>query len=235
MATSADSDFPLKAQLELPFVLPEAGEPEIGVLFNDQAVRDWIAQLWGQHQVLLMELAHFELRDWDRAQEVVQDTWVDFLKSVHRFEGRCSAKTWLVQILKRCIRKEQRRAIFSRAREAMLGAFERGSGDDYSPRVESRGNWHASPEQRLLAQERLEHILRAGRRLPQRQAEIWILRDLFEWTSKEVSASLGITIENQRVLLHRARRRLQAEMQRYFGETTSAQPGHTQSHDLQRP
>ncbi|MDE3181234.1 MAG: sigma-70 family RNA polymerase sigma factor [Acidobacteriota bacterium] len=235
MATSADSDPPLKAQLELPFVLPEAGEPEIGVLFNDRAVRDWIAQLWGQHQVLLMELAHYELRDWDRAQEVVQDTWVDFLKSLHRFEGRCSAKTWLVQILKRCIRKERRHAIFSRAREAMLGAFERGSGDYYSPRVGSQGNWHENPEQRLLAHERLEHILRAGRRLPQRQAEIWILRDLFEWTSKEVSASLGITIENQRVLLHRARRRLQAEMHRYLGETASPKPGRIQSHDLQRP
>ena len=235
MATSADSDSPLKAQLELPFALPEAGEPEIGVLFNNQAVRDWVAQLWGQHQVLLMELAHYELRDWDRAQEVVQDTWVDFLKSLHRFQGRCSAKTWLVQILKRCIRKEQRRAIFSRAREALLGTFERGSGDHYSPRVGSQGNWHENPEQRLLAHERLEHILRAGRRLPQRQAEIWMLRDLFQWTSEEVSASLGITIENQRVLLHRARQRLLSEMQCRFGETKLAQPGRTQSHDLQRP
>jgi RNA polymerase sigma-70 factor (ECF subfamily) len=235
VATSADSDSPLKAQFELPFVSQQASEPELRALFNDQSVQDWVAQLWDQHQVLLMELAHYELRNWDRAQEVVQDTWVDFLKSLHRFEGRCSVKTWLVQILKRCIRKQQRRAIFSRAREALRVVFGRECDDPYDGRIESMGKWHESPEQQLLAQERLEHILRAGRRLPQRQAEIWMLRDLFQWTSEEVSASLGITSDNQRVLLHRARQRLQAEMHRYCGETASPKPGRIQSHDLHRP
>ena len=181
---------------------------------------------------LLLELAHYYLRDWDRAQEVVQDTWVDFLKSLHRFEGRCSAKTWLVQILKRCIKKERRRAVFSRAREALIGVVEAGHDEHHGGIVESSAN--ENPEDTILAQERLEQILRAGRDLPKRQAEVWIMRDVYEWTSEEVSAALGLTPANQRILLHRARQKLRVELKRYFGETQPARSDGTQSHDLQK-
>lgn len=235
MAASADSDPPLKNQLELPFFSAHSGKEDVGALISDDRLNDWLRQLWDQHQVLLLELAHYELHDWDRAEEVVQDMWIDFLKSLHRFEGRCSVKTWLVQILKRCIKKERRRAIFSRAFGALLGAAERGRHVQYSGRIDLRGSSYQNPEQRLLTQERLEHILRARQALPRRQADVWILRDVFQWTSVEVSVSLGITAENQRVLLHRARQRLQAELRGYFENAAAAQPGHVQSHDLQRP
>jgi len=101
VTTPADPDPPSKIQLELPFASRQPDEQGIRALFSDDGARAWISRLWNLHQGLLLELAHFYLRDWDRAREVVQDTWVDFLKSLHRFEGRCSAKTWLVQILKR--------------------------------------------------------------------------------------------------------------------------------------
>jgi RNA polymerase sigma-70 factor (ECF subfamily) len=232
VTTPADPDPPSKIQLELPFASRQPDEQGIRALFSDDGARAWISQLWTLHQGLLLELAHFHLRDWDRAQEVVQDTWVDFMKSLHRFEGRCSAKTWLVQILKRCIKKERRRAIFSRAREALIGVVEAGRGEHYGGRVESRGN--EGPEHALLAQERLEQILRAGRALPKRQAEVWIMRDVYEWTSEEVSTALAISPANQRILLHRARQKLRAELQHYFGEMPRARSGGTQSHDLQK-
>ena len=180
----------------------------------------------------MLELAHFHLRDWDRAQEVVQDTWVDFLKSLHRFEGRCSAKTWLVQILKRCIKKAQRRSIFSRAREALIGVVETGRDEHHGGIAASRGN--ECPVHALLAQERLEQILRAGRGLPERQAEVWIMRDVYEWTSEEVSTALALSPANQRILLHRARQRLRAELKPYFAEAPPAPSAGTQSHDLQK-
>jgi RNA polymerase sigma-70 factor (ECF subfamily) len=228
VATSADSDSSSKIQLELPFVSMRAKGSDIRALLNDEDVRNWIAHLWDQHQVLLMELAHYELRDWDLAQEVVQDTWVDFLKSLRRFEGRCSAKTWLVQILKRCIQKEQRRLMLSRMRSVLTGGREA-----RTDRNESRDIAQAQqdPEQRLLIEERLEHIMRAGRVLPKRQAEVWMLRDVSQWTSEEVSAALGITSENQRVLLHRARQRLRQELENCFGKTERSVQHHN---DLQR-
>ena len=83
-------------------------------------------------------------------------------------------------------------------------------------------------------QERLEYILRVSRTLPGRQAEVWMLRDLHQWTSDEVSTALNITQENQRILLHRARQRLKLELERYFGQSPAAQSRRADSHDLQR-
>ncbi|MGH7866473.1 MAG: RNA polymerase sigma factor [Candidatus Dormibacteraceae bacterium] len=178
--------------------------------------------------------AHYHLRDWDRAQEVVQDTWVDLIESVPRFEWRCSEKTCLVQILRRCIQKEQRRTFLTRAREAIRGVVERRRDDHYGAGAGSQAKWYESPEQLLLTQERLEQIWRARRALPKRQAEVWILRDVLPWTPEEVSAALGLTPENQRVLRHRAHQRLKAKLRHYFGEAQTVQPRRSETHDLQR-
>jgi RNA polymerase sigma-70 factor (ECF subfamily) len=171
---------------------------------------------------MLLELAHYYLRDWDRAQEVVQDTWVDFQKSLGRFEGRCSAKTWLVQILRRRVKKQLRGAILKRARETLLGiAWVRHFGE-YDARAAPIVNREDNPEKALLMRECLEYILRVSRALPRRQAEVWILTDVFEWTVEEVSTALAISPENQRVLLHRAHHRLRLELKRYFGDLSSS-------------
>jgi RNA polymerase sigma-70 factor (ECF subfamily) len=43
-----------------------------------------------------------------------------------------------------------------------------------------------------------------------------LLRDVEVWNAEEVCALLGITELNQRVLLHRARSRVRAELERHF-------------------
>jgi RNA polymerase sigma-70 factor, ECF subfamily len=204
------------SQLPLPLGNKQTDEEK------DAALRDWITQLWVQHQPVLLEMAHFHLRDWEWAQEVVQDTWVDFQKSLGRFEGRCSAKTWLVQILRRRLKKELRRAILNRAREALLGIARVRHYDEYDARTAPIMNRGDNPEKTLLMRECLEYILRVSRALPERQAEVWILRDLFQWTAEEVSTALAISPENQRVLLHRAHQRLRLELERYFGDLSSS-------------
>jgi RNA polymerase sigma-70 factor (ECF subfamily) len=171
---------------------------------------------------MLLELAHYHLRDRDRAQEVVQDTWVDFQKSLGRFEGRCSPKTWLVQILRRRLKKELRGTILRRARNALLGIARVRHYDEYDARTAPIMNRGENPEKALLMRECLQYILRVSRALPKRQAEVWILTDLFEWTAEEVSAALAISPEYQRVLLHRAHQRLRVELKRYLGDLSSS-------------
>jgi RNA polymerase sigma-70 factor (ECF subfamily) len=216
VGSPADPNDRSKSQLPPPLGNKQTDERK------DVALREWITQLWILHQGVLLELAHFHLRDWDRAQEVVQDTWVDFLKGLPRFEGRCSPKTWLVQILKRCLKKERRRMIFRRTREALFGIEQARRYDNASRRAAPLGSRGQDPERVLLIQERLEYILRVSHALPERQAEVWILRDLFQWTADEVSTALAISPENQRVLLHRARQQLRLELKRYFGDLGSS-------------
>ena len=216
MGSPTDPKDGSNSQLPLPLGSKQTDEEK------DAALREWITQLWFQHQPALLEMAHFHLRDWDRAQEVVQDTWVDFQKSLVRFEGRCSAKTWLVQILRRRLKKELRGAILRRAREALLGIAKVRHYGDYEARAAPIMNRGQNPEKALLMRECLEYILRVSHALPKRQAEVWILRDLFEWTAEEVSTALAISPEYQRVLLHRAHQRLKLELKRYLGDLSSS-------------
>jgi RNA polymerase sigma-70 factor, ECF subfamily len=235
VAGSAECDPSSNTQLELPFAAARFKGRDVSALFSDPAFQQWIANLWNRHQPFLLELAHYHLRDWDRAEDVVQEMWADFIKSLPRFEGRCSEKTWLVQILKRCIQKAQRRTALTTAREALGGILGRGRDESQTATMEQwGGNWYQNPEQLLLAQECLDEIWRAGRALPDRQAEIWFLRDVDGYTSEEVSTALGVSPENQRVLRHRAHRRLKAELRRYIGNAKAPRAMRDKAHDLQR-
>jgi len=52
--------------------------------------------------------------------------------------------------------------------------------------------------------------------LPDSQQLVMMLRDVVGCRAEEVSEALGITAANERVLLHRARVRVRAELERYF-------------------
>ena len=52
--------------------------------------------------------------------------------------------------------------------------------------------------------------------LPPNQRAVITLRDVEGWASDEVSAALEIEPGNQRVLLHRARSRVRATLERYL-------------------
>jgi RNA polymerase sigma-70 factor (ECF subfamily) len=182
----------------------------------------------------LLRLARTFVRDRAVAEEVVQETWLAVLNGIDRFEGRSSLKTWIFQILSNRARtravRERRSAPFS----ALAGD---GEGDE--PAVDAdrfrpagdrwAGHWAAAPsdwshlpEERLLGRETLDRLYEAIQALPPRQAEVLALRDIEGWEPEEVCAALGITDGNQRILLHRARSKVRAALERYFAEGAGA-------------
>jgi RNA polymerase sigma-70 factor (ECF subfamily) len=74
------------------------------------------------------------------------------------------------------------------------------------------------PERRLLALEAREHLKEALAQLPERQRLIVGLRDIDGHSADEVCELLGLSQENQRVLLHRGRARLRAELETYLDD-----------------
>src|SRR5271168_1121205 len=56
-------------------------------------------QLVGTCQNRLLRTARTYVSSEAEAEEVVQETWLGVLKGLERFEGRCSLKTWIFQIL----------------------------------------------------------------------------------------------------------------------------------------
>ena len=175
----------------------------------------------------MLRVARLYARDRAGAEDVVQETWIRVLHSLDRFEGRSSLRTWIFAILANCGR---RRA--ERERRYLpvsdLGGERPGVPDErffpashprwagmWTTRVDS---WAGVPDDRLIAGEGRARLRRALDRLPLRQATVFVLRDVEGWPADEVCELLELTPANQRVLLHRARTSIRAELEEYLGE-----------------
>jgi len=218
-----------------PVAIPAGRQPENGgeamlvaaLRRGDEAAFVELVRLYGPS---LLRLARTFVRDKAVAEEVVQETWLAVLNGIDRFEGRSSLKTWIFQILSN---RAKTRAVRER-RSAPFSALA-GDGDDDETAVDAdrfrgeghrwAGHWAAAPsdwshlpEERLLGRETLERVNAAIEMLPPRQADVIVLRDVEGWTPDEVCAALGITDGNQRILLHRARSKVRAALERYLTE-----------------
>jgi RNA polymerase sigma-70 factor (ECF subfamily) len=77
------------------------------------------------------------------------------------------------------------------------------------------GEW-LTPEEELLQGETRDAILRAIDELPDQQRAVITLRDVEGFPSDEVAGLLGISDGNQRVLLHRARSKVRAAIEKHL-------------------
>ena len=73
-----------------------------------------------------------------------------------------------------------------------------------------------SPEDQALSAELGFCLEQAISRLPPSQRAVIVLRDVEGWSPGEICDLLGITPENQRVRLHRARLRLRSALESYM-------------------
>jgi RNA polymerase sigma-70 factor (ECF subfamily) len=164
------------------------------------------------------------------AEEVVQETWLGVLKGFDKFEGRCSLKTWIFQILINRARTRGERearmipfsAMFDPLSEPVEPAVDPGQFNDNDPEwpggwVSQPRDWGKTPEQSLLSHEFRAMVQGTIDTLPASQKEVITLRDVQGWTSDEVCDILGLSETNQRVILHRARCKVRQALDQYFG------------------
>jgi RNA polymerase sigma-70 factor (ECF subfamily) len=183
-------------------------------------------ELIDRYGATMLRVAQMYVRDRATAEEVVQETWLAVLNGIDRFEERSSLKTWLFRILtNRAKTRGQRdgRVLPFSALAAQDAEADEPSVDPnrfFGPDSPHPGAWAAPPvtwpEDKLLESETLDVIEMAIDQLPEAQREVILLRDVDGWTPMEVSDALDITDGNQRVLLHRARTKVRAAVERYM-------------------
>jgi RNA polymerase sigma-70 factor (ECF subfamily) len=198
-------------------------DPELaGILGGDEAEFE---ALFKRYHGPLLRLAMSYLGDRDSAEDAVQETWLTCLRSLDRFEGRSSFKTWLFGILVNLCRSRLRR----RSRLIPFSSLLRRDGrDPRRPTVDpdrfgTDGSWTSIPdswaevpEEKLLGRETQEMVLAAIDALPAKQREVILLRDVAGWSAEEVRTLLEISDANQRVRLHRARTAVRSALEEYL-------------------
>jgi RNA polymerase sigma-70 factor, ECF subfamily len=179
-----------------------------------------------QHYATMLAVAQTYVRTRSVAEEVVQEAWLGVLKGLDRFEGRSSLKTWILRILvniakTRGVREARSVPYASLAPEGEEPAVEperfRSAGDAFPGHWRAYpGSWQSLPEEALFQQETLRVALDAIERLPPAQRTVIVMRDIQGCEPEEVCSVLDVSDGNQRVLLHRARSRVRAALEKHF-------------------
>ena len=96
-----------------------------------------------QHRTYLYRYALIQLRDADRAEDVVQETLLAAIEGSERFSGRSSVKTWLTGILKHKIIDQIRRQSREQPVAETEPEFDASDTDD---QFQPDGHWTQAPQ-----------------------------------------------------------------------------------------
>ena len=183
------------------------------------------------HRTYLYRYAMLQLRDPNRADDVVQETLLAALESRSAFAGRSSVKTWLTGILKHkitdLIRKQAREVAVDAQGQGEDPEESRSYADQFFEQAR-RDHWHGEPQawedpERSFEQKRFwETFEHCAASLPAQTAQVFAMREFMGLSTDEICQALGITATNCWVILYRARMALRECLQlNWFGQAES--------------
>lgn len=152
------------------------------------------------------------------AEDAVQEAWIASCGAIHRFEGRASLKTWLIQITMNTTYRLLRQA----HRHPTLRPID--VDDDSMPlRFNETGQWPdpmspwtaddpAHLVEALALRSCLDKLLDG---LPARQRQVLLMTDFQPSTPAAICDTLGLSRNHYRVLLHRARAKVHAMLSHF--------------------
>jgi RNA polymerase sigma-70 factor (ECF subfamily) len=162
------------------------------------------AELIALHQRMVIQLAVHLLGDQDEALDLSQEVFLKVFRTIHRFGGRSSLRTWIYRI---AVNQARNRHRFWRRRhradQVSLDALMASHGDFPARNVQQ-------PD-RVLAQKELASQLRSALdALPFDQRTAIVLREVDGLSYEEIAYTLGVALGTVKSRLTRARTSLRA-------------------------
>jgi len=160
-------------------------------------------------------LYHFTLsriKDPSIAEDLVQETFLAALKARKNFQGRSTARTWLVAILKHKIVDHIRKQVREHTSDRVESILNTTANDPADSSFTDEGDWRFRPSKwandpmKLYEQKEFMDILyHCLSELPERQAEAFMMREIDGLSTEEICKLLNISATNSWVMLYRAR------------------------------
>lgn len=160
----------------------------------------------------LMRMARLSVRDRGAAEDLVHDALVSVVERHSTWRGDCSLQTWATAIFRNKVADWHRAS----ARRGLLQTEADGAPEDSSDDAPDPGDGAAripswqQPENLVERRQLAVAMARCAQCLPARSRRVFEMRDWLGLETDEICHLLGVSAENCRTMLHRARTTLRA-------------------------
>lgn len=167
-----------------------------------QGDRTAFRELVRRHQDKVYRLAMRLTRDEARAQDAMQDAFLQVFRKIDQFQEQSAFTTWLYRITVNAALMRMRSE--RRHRETSL--------EDASPRYTEAGeiaepvaDWSAAVDDEAANRELARHAAKAIDELPETYRSVFVLREMEDLSTEDVAQILELTVPTVKTRLHRAR------------------------------
>jgi len=166
----------------------------------------------------LIRHARYALHDDGLAEDLVQDTLMAVVEQHARRRGESSLLTWATAILKNKVADWYRSP--TRKRMVYFGADDDHREDAIDALYSADGAYvepvpaWQQPDNRTEQRQMMTVLERCVSCLPRQTGRVFMMREWLGFETSEICERLGVSAENCRTILHRARMSLRACMQR---------------------
>ncbi|MCG8469230.1 MAG: sigma-70 family RNA polymerase sigma factor [Gemmatimonadetes bacterium] len=160
-------------------------------------------ELVGRYQDRLLNFIYRTIGDRDRAEDLVQETFVRVYRHLHRFDPTKKFSTWIYTIASNLAKNELRNR--SRNPLVLFQAIKKNWEADHRP-LEFEDNTY-SPDDLFRKRHLREKVEAAVAELPEHHRVVFVLRELEGKTYEEISDITGVTLGTVKSRLNRARNR----------------------------
>jgi RNA polymerase sigma-70 factor (ECF subfamily) len=175
---------------------------------GDPASYERLAREYGGAMLAVARRFH---RDEDDARDAVQDAFIAAFRAMRFFREDARLSSWLHRItVNACLMKlRSARRHPTSSLDDLLPRF-----DDSGHQVEPAGAWTDEIEAVLDTPNIRARVRGCIEKLPESYRAVLICRDLNEMDGAETSKALGLSVENVKTRLHRARQALKSLIER---------------------
>jgi RNA polymerase sigma-70 factor (ECF subfamily) len=172
----------------------------------------------------MLRFAHLQVRNFETAEDLVQEAIEAALRNASSFVGASTLKTWVFAILRNRIIDHIRRADRTVNVSSLVD-----DGEEWQAQVEAlfnkRGGWQGSarpvawpnPEESMQNRQFWAVFEACLDHLPPSSGRAFMMREFLGLETDEICSQLQISTSNCHVLLHRARLKLRGCMQSGWG------------------
>lgn len=151
-------------------------------------------------------------RDKNKAEETLQDTFINVYRKLDTFDRKSKFSTWLYSIVtNNCLMKRRR----SKMQDA-LASLDNPATHEEGFHLDHIAHWDDTPVEQLMNAELRDHLDSAILKLPVDYRVVFVLRDVEGQSTEETAAILKLSREAVKSRLRRARAFLRNQLAPYM-------------------